>query len=186
MITYTSSPAVMAVRFLLPQVCRFIGDQFFCVMEMSFWTETATMTNGSVGCIEKGGSKTMVINLNAVHWGPKFKVPTILIKKYCGHVLFRENLDDELLEKELKTMRISGSPVGYSNAWFIRKKGTQTWIKVGESVNRYQDFGVRLDTTELSNGSYQVLGFMSVRVEKEDKKETVVSRQTIADFEIRN
>jgi hypothetical protein len=44
----------------------------------------------------------MIIDLNAVHWGPQFKVPTISIKKYCGHVLLRENLDDELLKKELE------------------------------------------------------------------------------------
>lgn len=128
----------------------------------------------------------MVINLNAVQWGPQFKVPTILIKKYCGQVVFRENLDDELLKKELESLSISGSPIGYANAWFIRKKGTQTWIKVGESVNRYQDFGVSLDTTELKNGAYQVLGFMSVKVEKADRKEMIVSRQNIADFEVRN
>jgi hypothetical protein len=128
----------------------------------------------------------MIIDLNAVHWGPQFKVPTISIKKYCGHVLLRENLDDELLKKELESLRISGHPIGYNNAWFIRKKGTQTWIKVGESVNRYQDFGVRLDTTELNNGTYQVLGFMSVKVEKADRKEMIVSRQNIADFDVRN
>jgi hypothetical protein len=92
----------------------------------------------------------------------------------------------ERLKKELESLRISGHPIGYNNAWFIRKKGTQTWIKVGESVNRYQDFGVRLDTTELNNGTYQVLGFMSVKVEKADRKEMIVSRQNIADFDVRN
>jgi len=147
---------------------------------------TVTQRIAVSAALKKGGGKTMIINLNAVHWGPQLKVPTISIKKYCGHVVLREDLDDELLKSELESLRISGSPIGYSNAWFIRRKGTQTWIKVGESVNRYQDFGVRLDTTELRNGTYQILGFMSVKVEKRDKKEIIVSRQSIADFEVRN
>jgi hypothetical protein len=45
---------------------------------------------------------------------------------------------------------------------------------------------MRLDTTELENGAYQVLGFMSAKVKTDDMKEIIVSRQNIADFEIRN
>jgi len=127
----------------------------------------------------------MVINLSAVRWGPQFLVPTIAIKKYYGCVVLRENYDDELLKKDLEDLRISGYPIGVSNAWFIRKKGTQTWIKVGESANRQLDFAVRFDSAELGNGQYQVLGFMSVKV-KTENKEITVSRQNIADFEIKN
>jgi hypothetical protein len=101
-------------------------------------------------------------------------------------VLLRETLDDEMLRKELDAMRVSGQPFAYSNGWYIRKKGTQTWIKVGESTAREHDFGIRLDTTELENGAYQVLGFMSAKVKTDDMKEIIVSRQNIADFEIRN
>ncbi len=128
----------------------------------------------------------MVINLATVSWGPQFLVPTIIIKKYCGCVVLRENLDDELLKKELEALHISGYPTGVTNAWFIRKKGHQTWIKVGESSNRQMDFAVRFDSTEHENGDYQILGFMSVKVRTEDGKNIVVSRQNIADLEISN
>jgi len=112
-------------------------------------------------------------------------VPTIAIKKYYGCIVLRENYDDELLKKDFEALRISGYPIGVSNAWYIRKKGTQTWIKVGESSNRQLDFAVRFDSAELENGTYQILGFMSVKVKTEDK-EIIVSRQSIADLEIKN
>ncbi len=127
----------------------------------------------------------MLIRLADTSWGPQFFVPTISIKHYSGRVLLRETLDDELLRKELAAMRIDGQPVSYTNAWYIRKKGTTTWIRVGESTNREHDFGIRLDTTELENGPYQVLGFMSVKV-RTGEKEVIVSRQNIADLELRN
>jgi len=127
----------------------------------------------------------MVINLSAVRWGPQFLVPTIAIKKYYGCVVLRETYDDELLKKDIEELRISGYPSGVSNAWYIRKKGSQTWIKVGESSKRQLDFAVRFDSTEFENGTYQILGFMSVKVKTEDK-EIIVSRQSIADFEIKN
>jgi hypothetical protein len=128
----------------------------------------------------------MLIRLADTSWGPQFFVPTISIKHYSGRVLLRESLDDDLLKKELEAMNIEGRPVGFTNAWYIRKKGTQTWIKVGESAAREHDFGIRLDTTELENGAYQVLGFMSAKVRTDDMKEIIVSRQNIADFEIKN
>ncbi len=128
----------------------------------------------------------MLIRLADSHWGPQFLVPTITIKHYSGRVLLRETLDDEMLRKELEAMKISGRPYSYSNGWYIRKKGTLTWLKIGESTAREHDFAIRLDTTELENGAYQVLGFMSAKVKTDDRKEVIVSRQNIADFEIKN
>ncbi|MDD1710574.1 MAG: hypothetical protein LUQ37_06685, partial [Methanoregulaceae archaeon] len=135
--------------------------------------------------ILKGGMMRMLIRLADTSWGPQFFVPTISIKHYFGRVLLRESLDDDLLRKELEAMNIEGQPVGFRNGWYIRKKGTQTWIKVGESTAREHDFGIRLDTTELENGAYQVLGFMSATVRTKER-DVIVSRQNIADFEIRN
>lgn len=127
----------------------------------------------------------MVTNLAVVRWGPQFLVPTIAIEKYSGRVVLRETCDDELLNKDIEALHISGYPIGISNAWYIRKKGGQTWIKVGESINRQLDFAVCLDSTEFKNGTYQILGFMSVKVKTKDK-EIIVSRQNIADLEIKN
>jgi len=94
----------------------------------------------------------MLIRLADTSWGPQFFVPTISIKHYSGRVLLRESLDDELLKKELEAMNIEGRPVSFTNAWHIRKKGTQTWIKVGESTAREHDFCIRLDRKRLLPG----------------------------------
>lgn len=127
----------------------------------------------------------MLINLAEVKWAPQFIVPTVAINRYHGCVVLRGNFDDELLQKELKALRINGTPTGYHTCWYIRKKGTTTWVRVGESSRREEDFRVRLHTSELSNGSYQVMGFMSVNV-KTKEKEVVISSQSIADFVIKN
>lgn len=128
----------------------------------------------------------MLIRLADTSWGPQFFVPTITIKHYSGRVLLRETLDEELLRRELKAMNIDGKPVGFSNGWYIRKKGTQSWMKIGESTAREHDFATRLDTTGLENGAYQVMGFMSAKIRTPDGRDVIVSRQNIADFEIRN
>lgn len=127
----------------------------------------------------------MVIELASTSWGPQFIVPCISIKKYHGCVLLRQNLDDGLLRKELDAMDISGLPAGYTNAWYIRKKGTPSWIKIGESSDRERDFCIRLNTRQFQNGFYQILGFMSVKV-KAEKSEVIISKQNIADFDIHN
>jgi len=127
----------------------------------------------------------MIVSLASINWGPQFFVPTIAIKKYCGSVLFRGNLNDDLLKKELESLHLDGRPTAYNIGWHIRKKGTQTWIKIGESFNRFMDFGVHLDTAEFEDGTYQILGFLSVTVQIEEKT-LVVSRQSIADFEIKH
>jgi hypothetical protein len=127
----------------------------------------------------------MLVNLATASWGPQFLVPSIAIKKYFGRVILRETLNEELLKKELEAMEISGHPVGYHSAWYIRKKGVHTWIKIGESLDRLGDFAVCFDTSVFRNGKYQVLGFMSIKVKNEDE-EIVISRQSIADFELRN
>ena len=127
----------------------------------------------------------MIVKLAAVNWGPQFFVPTVAIKEYCGCVLFRANLNDDLLNKELEILNLGGRQTAYNISWHVRKKGTQTWIKVGESFNRVMDFGVRLDTAEFENGKYQLMGFLSVTL-RTDGGDFVVSRQSIADFDIKN
>ncbi len=127
----------------------------------------------------------MIVSLADVSWGPQFFVPTVAISKYCGCVLFRGSLDDDMLKRELITLKLDGSPSAYNLGWHIRKKGVQTWMKIGESFNRVMDFGVRIDTSEFENGTYQILGVLSVTVRTEGK-ELVVSRQSIAEFKINN
>ena len=93
-------------------------------------------------------------------WGPHFIVPSEAIKEYSGHVQLRERLDEDLLAKELRELNISGSILKVTNPWYFRKKGEDTWVKIGESEAMADNFPVSWDTTLLDNGNYEVLGLM--------------------------
>jgi len=119
------------------------------------------------------------------HWGPYFIVPSESLRKFSGAVRLREQLDEELMYRELKELGISGAVVRITNPWYYRKKGTETWIKVGESDDKQENFAVRWDTTRLENGRYEVLGLMHVMVEKGDD-ERVIARQNVVEVSIDN
>jgi hypothetical protein len=116
-------------------------------------------------------------------WGPHFIVPSEGFEKFSGTVLLRENMDEKLLRKELEALGLKGAIEKINNPWYYRKKGTESWIKIGESNDIDENFPVRWDTSKLENGQYEVLGFMHVHVkEKDDEK--VISRQRIVDVTI--
>ncbi|UCF91195.1 MAG: hypothetical protein JSW39_23435 [Desulfobacterales bacterium] len=118
-------------------------------------------------------------------WGPYFIVPSQAIKEYGGHVQLREQLDEDLLAKELRELRISGSIVKVTNPWYFRKKGEETWIKIGESEALADNFPVSWYTTPLENGEYEVLGLMHVFV-KEGDTEHAIARQNIVNIAVKN
>jgi hypothetical protein len=120
-----------------------------------------------------------------INWGPHYIVPTLLIKNYSGQVSLRETYSEGLLGKELEILGIPGRPIEATNPWYCRKKGTETWIKIGESKDKERDFAVSWDTTKLENGDYEILGFMSVRVKTGDT-EMVISRQNIVTVKVKN
>jgi hypothetical protein len=109
------------------------------------------------------------------HWGPNYIVPTEVLKVYSGQVLLREDYNDELLLKELEELGLAGSPVRVTNPWYYRKKGTRTWIKIGESANRAENFSVRWDTSGLPDGQYEILGMMHASLNKGDAEYTIAS-----------
>jgi hypothetical protein len=116
-------------------------------------------------------------------WGPHFIVPSEGFEKFSGTVLLRENMDEKLLRKELEALGLKGAIEKINNPWYYRKKGTESWIKIGESNDIDENFPVRWDTSKLENGQYEVLGFMHVHVkEKDDEK--VISRQRLVDVTI--
>ena len=119
------------------------------------------------------------------NWGPYFLVPSEAIKEYSGHVQLRERLDEDLLSKELHELNMSGSIVKISNPWYFRKKGEDTWIKIGESDALKENFPVSWDTTQLDNGEYEVLGLMHVFV-KEGDTEHAIARQNIVNITVKN
>ena len=121
----------------------------------------------------------------SIDWGPHFIVPSETLKTFSGRVLLRETFDQDLLKKELRELGLEGYPIRATNPWYCRKKGTETWIKIGESAEKKDNYAVSWDTTKLENGEYQVLGLMHVWV-KNDGREFVVARENIVDVVVEN
>jgi hypothetical protein len=121
----------------------------------------------------------------SVNWGPNFIVPSEVAKNLSGIVVLRENFDEQLLRKEMKDLGMDGAVVRVTNPWYYRKKNTDTWIKIGESDRREDNFPVKWDTSRLENGTYQVLGLMHVVIRVDDE-ENVIARQNIVEVGIKN
>ena len=119
------------------------------------------------------------------NWGPNYIVPSEVLKKYSGHVLLRENYDEDLLCKELEEMDLNGPIVRINNPWYFRKKNNDTWIQIGESDDIHSNFPVMWDTTRLENGQYEILGLMHVYV-KTNSMEKAIARQNIVEVTVDN
>lgn len=119
------------------------------------------------------------------NWGPRYIVPSKVLKVYSGAVQLREEFDEELLRKELAELNLSGPIVRVTNPWYYRKKNASTWIKIGESEDRSNNFPVRWDTTNLANGQYEVLGLMHVFVKK-NNVDKAIARQNIVEVTVKN
>jgi hypothetical protein len=119
------------------------------------------------------------------NWGPNYLVPTEVMKIYSGAVQLREELNEELLGKELAELNLSGSVVKIVNPWYYREKGTETWIKIGESSDKAQNFPVRWNTTVLKNGKYEILGLMHVFV-RTNGGETAIARENVVEVTVNN
>ena len=117
------------------------------------------------------------------NWGPHYIVPSEVLKTYSGAVQLREELNEELLQKELADLDLVGPVVKIVNPWYYRKKNTETWIKIGESEDRQQNFPVRWDTASLENGQYEILGLMHVFV-KVDGGETAIARENVVEITV--
>ena len=119
------------------------------------------------------------------NWGPHYIVPSEVIKSYSGAILLREELNEELLEKELAEMGFSGPVVRIVNPWYYRKKDTETWIKIGESTDKQQNFPIRWDTASLKNGQYEILGLMHAFV-KQNGDEVAIARENVVEVTVEN
>jgi len=119
------------------------------------------------------------------NWGPHYIVPSQALKSYSGAVRLREELDEDVLRQGLEELGLTGPIVRVSNPWYYRKKNTDTWIKIGESEDRGENFPVRWDTTNLENGQYEILGLMHVFV-KTDGEVTAIARQNIVEVSVEN
>lgn len=119
------------------------------------------------------------------NWGPHYIVPSTVLKKYSGNVMLREEYDQDLLDKELEEMNLTGPILRISNPWYYRKKDSDTWIKAGESDDVHANFPVRWDTTDLQNGQYEILGLMHVFI-KSNGGEKAIARQNIVEITVEN
>jgi len=119
------------------------------------------------------------------NWGPNYIVPSGVMKSYAGAVQLREELDEDLLRQEMAELKLAGPIVRIANPWYFRRKGTGTWIKVGESTDRQQNFPVRWDTSGLPDGQYEILGLMHVFV-RTNGGETAIARQNVVEVTVKN
>ena len=119
------------------------------------------------------------------NWGPHYIVPTEAFESYSGVVMLREEFDEDLLQKELEELRISGHIDRVTNPWYYRKKDTDTWIKIGESGEIEKNFPVKWDTTKLENGQYEVMGLMHVYAKK-GREEKGIARQNVVEVTVKN
>ncbi len=119
------------------------------------------------------------------NWGPHYIVPAELFENYSGVVVLREEFDNDLLNKELEELGISGHIDRVNNPWYYRKKNTDTWVMIGESGEIERDFPVKWDTTKLENGQYEVMGLMHVFVKK-GHEEKGIARQNIVEITVKN
>ena len=97
----------------------------------------------------------------------------------------RENLDEDLMRKELEALGLPGTVVNITNLWYCREKGAETWIKIGESDDKHENFPIRWDTTSLRNGRYEIMGLMHVFVKK-DNAEGAMARESIVEVVVEN
>ena len=118
-------------------------------------------------------------------WGPQYIVPSETLKSYSGSVRLREGFNEDLLFKGLEELGISGPVLRIVNPWYYRKKSTDTWVKIGESDDRHENFPVRWDTTNLKNGQYEVMGLMHVFVKK-GTEEVAIARENIVEVTVKN
>ena len=118
-------------------------------------------------------------------WGPHYIVPSEILESYSGNVVLRENFDEELLQKEMESLGVSGPITRVTNPWYYRKKNTDTWIKIGESDDKSEDFRIRWDTNNLAKGQYEIMGLMHVFI-KQDGEQVASARQNVVEVTVEN
>jgi hypothetical protein len=112
-------------------------------------------------------------------WGPHYIVPSETLKDFSGVVRLREQYDEQMLAKELEELGIHGHITRVSNPWYFRKKGSHTWVRIGESSDKSENFAVRWDTSKLENGQYEVFGLMHVFIREGDVERAIAGENVV-------
>ena len=58
----------------------------------------------------------------AYNWGPHYIIPSNVLKSYSSAIRLREEFDEELLQKEMEELGLTGSVVRINNPCYYRKK----------------------------------------------------------------
>ena len=118
-------------------------------------------------------------------WGPHYIVPSQVFESYSGTVMLREEFDEALLRKELNSIGIEGHIERVVHPWYYRKKGSGTWIMVGQSDEIDKNVPVKWNTAGLENGRYEGMGLMHVFLQDEHE-ERAVARQNVVEVSVEN
>ena len=87
--------------------------------------------------------------------------------------------------QELEELGLGGVVERVTNPWYYRRKGAGSWIKIGESEDKAENFPVTWDTSKVANGQYEVLGLMHVFVRKNGSHHAI-ARQNVVEVTIEN
>jgi hypothetical protein len=112
-------------------------------------------------------------------WGPHYIVPSEILKDFSGVVRLREQYDEQMLAKELDELGIHGPITRVSNPWYYRRKGSHTWVKIGESSDSSENFAVAWNTSRLENGQYEVFGLMHVFIREGDVERAIAGENVV-------
>lgn len=120
------------------------------------------------------------------NWGPHcYVVPSPLRSTFSGNVVLCESLDEDLLRQELIALDFPSEVLRVNNPWYYGKKDTDTWLEIGESDDKENNFPVVWDTSSLESGKYEVMGMMHVFVEGDSSKRTI-ARQSVVEVTVKN
>ncbi len=121
----------------------------------------------------------------SINWGLHFTATPDTSRVLSGRTLFKAEVDEALLRRELDSMGLSGPILGIINDRYIRRVGQDTWLQVGTSGEKDSNFPILWDSTSVENGDYEMLEQTYVVV-KEGATQTAIARQNIVRVAVQN
>ena len=121
----------------------------------------------------------------SINWGLHYTATSDTSRVLSGRTLFKAEIDEALLRRDLDSMGLSGPIVGIMNDRYVRRVGQDTWLQVGTSGEKDSNFPILWDSTSVENGDYEMLDQMCVVV-KEGATQSTITRQNIVRVAVQN
>lgn len=121
----------------------------------------------------------------SINWGLHFTATSDASRVLSGRTLFKAEVDEALLRRDLDSMGLSGPILGIMNDRYIRRVGQDTWLQVGTSGEKDSNFPILWDSTSVENGDYEMLEQTYVVV-KEGATQSAIARQNIVGVAVQN